>query len=74
MAKISLLPLSVLTLGNLIRIAGDIIILAYPWRALEIVVGLSGWLILFAVILFLRQIMFSSSKPAKAELENISNI
>ena len=74
MAKISILPLSVLTLGNLIRIAGDIISLAYASRALEIVVGLSGWLILIAVILFLRQIMFSSSKPAKAELGNISNI
>ncbi|MDG6907755.1 MAG: hypothetical protein JRN20_18430 [Nitrososphaerota archaeon] len=59
--KLSLLPLMVLTAGNLIRIVGDLISLAYESKILESIVGLSGWLILIAVIFFLRQILLSSS-------------
>ncbi|MCL4517707.1 MAG: NnrS family protein [Thaumarchaeota archaeon] len=59
-AKLSLLPLGVLTAGNVIRIVGDLILLVYNSNWLAFSVGLSGWLILIAVILFLRQILFAS--------------
>lgn len=70
--KISMIPLVILTLGNSIRIVGDLIFLTYTSRALEFVVGLSGWLILIAVILFLRQILSSSvSRTQRAQISNV---
>ena len=71
--KISILPLAVLTMGNLIRIVGDLIFLSYVSRMLEIFVGLSGWLILIAVILFMHQI-FTSSVATKAPAAKISHV
>lgn len=72
--KLSLLPLAILSFGNLIRIGGDIISLTYVSTVLESIVGLSGWLILIAVILFMRQIFSSSvARPHAAEIRNISN-
>ena len=73
--KISILPLIILTSGNLIRIICDLIFLSYTSRTLEVIVGLSGWLILVAVILFLQQILFRSrARPSTAQLRNVSNI
>ena len=53
--KISLLPLVVLTAGNLIRVVGDLVLLANsPSEIIGAIVGLSGWLILIAMLLFVR--------------------
>ncbi len=70
-AKLSLLPLGVLTVGNLVRIVGDLIMLDYNATLLEYSIGLAGWLILIAVILFLRQILFGSSRLGR--VKNQSN-
>ena len=70
-AKLSLLPIGVLTVGNLVRIVGDLIMLDYNATLLEYSIGLAGWLILIAVILFLRQILFGSSRLG--QVKNQSN-
>ncbi len=57
LATLSKMPLVILTIGNALRIVGDLVLLRYNSMALSYVVGLSGWLILASVILFLREIL-----------------
>jgi hypothetical protein len=60
--KVSLLPLQVLTAGNLLRIVGDLMLRTYNSMIISDSVGLSGWLILIAVIIFLLKLIpFASS-------------
>lgn len=70
--KISLLPLVFLTVGNIIRVAGDLSFLVYTSKIVEILVGLSGWLILTAVIIFMREI-FSFSKSTRVSSADIKD-
>ncbi|MDH2902136.1 MAG: hypothetical protein PXY39_14300 [archaeon] len=55
--RISLLPLEILTAGNLIRIVGDLILVNYNSAIVSVFVGLSGWLILIAVLAFLLKLI-----------------
>lgn len=55
--KISLLPLEILTAGNLIRIVGDLILVNYDSVIVSVFVGVSGWLILIAVLAFLVKLI-----------------
>lgn len=71
--KLTLLPLVILTAGNLIRIVGDLSSLAYYSQVIAIIVGLSGWLILIAVIVFLKEI-FMSSSATRANLAGLNNL
>ena len=50
--KLSLIPLTVLSLSVLLRVVGELSLLAYGWEPIRIVVGLSGWLVLAAVLIF----------------------
>jgi uncharacterized protein involved in response to NO len=61
---ISIVPLLLLTLANLTRIVGDVILNFYYSYSVEILVGLSGWLVLASVLFFLREIL-SKTKPRK---------
>ncbi|MHB2035916.1 MAG: NnrS family protein [Nitrososphaerales archaeon] len=73
--KLTLLPLGILTAGNLIRVGGDLTLLAYNSGIIAIIVGLSGWLILIAVIVFLKEIFVSTSATRLnlAGFNNLSN-
>ena len=70
--KISLLPLGILTAGNLIPVGGDLTLLAYNSKIVEIIVGLSGWLILIAVIVFLKEILLGAS-AARLSIARFNN-
>ncbi len=71
--KISLLPLGILTAGNLIRVGGDLTLLAYSSDIVEIIVGLSGWLILIAFIFFLKEILLGAS-AARVSIARFNNL
>ena len=71
--KISLLPLGIITAGNLIRVGGDLTFLAYNSEIIEIIVGLSGWLILIAVIVFLKEILLGAS-ATRASITRLNNL
>lgn len=57
MTRISLLPLEILTAGNLIRVVGDLIFSSHNSVIVNVSVGLSGWLILIAVLVFLLKLI-----------------
>ena len=64
--KFALVPLILLTVGNCVRIAGDIMLEVIPGQVasyvLRAVVGLSGWFILAAVLIFLGRMLISNNK------------
>lgn len=63
-SSISIGPLLLLTIANLIRIVGDIVLNIFYSYSVEVIVGLSGWLVLASVLFFLREIL-SKSKLRK---------
>ncbi len=63
--KLTMLPLGTLTLAVVLRVGGELILLVSYSVALRLIVGLSGWLVLVAVLLFLRSIATGITEPAK---------
>jgi hypothetical protein len=51
-------PLTLLTLGNVIRVGGDIILIITNSNLVRFIVGFSGWLILISFLLFAKEILF----------------
>ena len=62
--KLTMLPLAVLTLSVVLRSGGDLIMLVSYSAVVRWIVGLSGWLVLGAALLFLSSIVRGISKPA----------
>lgn len=63
-SSISTAPLILLTFANVIRISGDVVLNVSYSYPIEVVTGLSGWLVLASVLLFLREIL-SKARPRK---------
>ncbi len=55
--KLSLAPLSVLTLAIFLRVSTELSLLVFNWITLRLLAALSGWLVLAAVLLFLLQMI-----------------
>jgi hypothetical protein len=64
-AKLAILPLATLTLAAALRVGGELLLLLSYSSTLRIIVGLSGWLVLVAVILFLNSIIRGIVVPGK---------
>lgn len=65
---ISIAPLFLLTFANLLRIVGDVVLnLSYSY-SIEVITGLSGWLVLASVILFLREILTKTKLRKGSEI------
>jgi small-conductance mechanosensitive channel len=62
--KLTMLPLLVLTLSVVLRAGGDLLMLVSYSAAVRLIVGLSGWLVLVAVLLFLSSIVRGILEPA----------
>jgi hypothetical protein len=62
--KLAMLPLYVLTLAIVLRVAGELILLVSYSASVRVTVGISGWLVLIAVLLFLRSIAMGIIEPA----------
>lgn len=63
--KPAVLPLGVLTSAVVLRVAGELFLLVSYSVTVRLIVGLSGWLVLIAVLLFLRSIIMGIMEPAK---------
>ncbi|MEM0074723.1 MAG: NnrS family protein [Conexivisphaerales archaeon] len=59
-SKVTLLPLILLTLSNLIRVFGDISLSQSIQNIISFASGVSGWFILVAIVIFLRSLLFSA--------------
>jgi len=69
--KLSMLPLSVLTVSLILRAGGELLMLVFYSASVRLIIGLSGWLVLGAVLLFLRSIvngMIGSTKLVSPSL------
>ncbi|HZW56619.1 MAG TPA: NnrS family protein [Nitrososphaerales archaeon] len=64
--RVSILPLILLTVANLIRAAGDLLLSTFYSTLFLSLVGLSGWLVLASVLAFVPSILLATS-PRKLE-------
>lgn len=71
--KLTMLPLAVLTLSMVLRAGDDLFMLASHSPAVRLIVGFSGWLVLVAVLLFLRSILRGTREPANS-LRNLTHL
>lgn len=62
--KLTILPLAILMLSVILRVGGDLFMLVSYSTSVRLIVDLSGWLVLAAVLLFLSSIVRGISEPA----------
>jgi hypothetical protein len=66
--RLSIFPLGILTTGNLIRVSGDLISVSYYSEMVTLFVGLSGWLILIALIVFIIELVHLNSTSTRSHV------
>ena len=63
----SYLPLGLLTLANVIRVAGDVLVPVLKFEWLYTVIGSSGWLVLLAAASFVARLRKGSGEEPRSE-------